>query len=281
VADILVTETLSGPERLYSPSYVQWSPIIAGAIAAAALALVLQSFAAAIGLAVSSTAPSWRDASVGLWILSGLYLVLVAIAAYGLGGYVAGRMREPFADVTDVEKETRDGTNGLLVWALATLLTAAMVGLIVPAVSRIAAPSPVATAPSASSSGENLIAFDLDHLFRGSRLAGNADLEYPRAEAARILLTAGGHEGVSDDDHAYLVRRVSEITGLAPADAQRRVDVSITSARQDIQRARHAAVLLAFCAGAAALLGAAVAWFSACRGGHHRDTGEIPMWGSR
>ncbi len=37
---------------------IQWSAIIAGAIAASALAFVLHSFAAAIGLSVSSTAPN-------------------------------------------------------------------------------------------------------------------------------------------------------------------------------------------------------------------------------
>ena len=80
------------------PPYVQWGPIIAGALAAAALASVLHAFAGAIGLAVSSTAPTWRDASIALWVLSGLYLVLVALAAYGLGGYLAGRLRARFPD---------------------------------------------------------------------------------------------------------------------------------------------------------------------------------------
>jgi hypothetical protein len=40
---------------------------------------VLHSFAVAIGLAVSSTAPTWRDASFALVALSGLYLVLSAL----------------------------------------------------------------------------------------------------------------------------------------------------------------------------------------------------------
>jgi hypothetical protein len=57
---------------------------------AAALALVLHGFAAAIGLSVSSTAPTWRDASVALVLLSGLYLVLAAILSYGFGGYLSG-----------------------------------------------------------------------------------------------------------------------------------------------------------------------------------------------
>src|SRR5438105_4585506 len=53
--------------------YLTWGPIVAGAIAAAALALVLHASALAIGLSVSSTAPTWRDASFALVLLSGLY----------------------------------------------------------------------------------------------------------------------------------------------------------------------------------------------------------------
>jgi hypothetical protein len=166
-----------------------------------------------------------------------------------------------------------------LVWALATLLTAAMIGWIVPATTRLAAPSSGPAGPSTSVAGENLVAFDLDRLFRGARLQAAAEMEYPRAEAARILLTSTGHNGVSNDDRTYLVRRVSEVTGLPAPEAQNRVSATIDSAKQNIQRARHAAVVLAFCAGAAALIGAAVAWFTAELGGRHRDTGGIPMWG--
>src|SRR5262245_58337992 len=92
---------------------VNWPAIIAGAIAAAALALVLHTFAAAIGLAVSSTAPTWRDGSVALWILSGVYLILVALASYGLGGYVAGWVRS-WSEGGDDASDTTDGIHGLL-----------------------------------------------------------------------------------------------------------------------------------------------------------------------
>lgn len=257
---------------------MQWGPIVAGAFAAAALALVLDTFAVAVGLGVSSTAPTWRDSSAALWLLSGVYLVVVALAAYSLGGYIAGRMRDRLAEGGEADRETRDGVHGLLVWALATLLTVLMLGLLVPAAARVAAPSSGAAGPATSVAGENLIAFDLDRLFRGARNASGADMEYPRAEAARILLTSAGHEGVSSDDRTYLVRRVSEMTGLGAGEAQRRVDQTIESAQQNIQRARHASVVLAFSAGAAALIGAVAGWFSAALGGKHRDTGGIPMW---
>jgi len=278
MATVIEGATTSAARRF---PYVQWGPLIGGAFAAAALGLVLEVFAAGVGLAVSSTAPTWRDSSAALWFLSGVYLIVVACAAYGLGGYVAGRTRDRLIEGGVTDREVRDGTHGLLVWALGTLLTAAMIGFVVPATTRLAAPSSASAGGSSTSiAGENLIAFDLDRLFRGARLQATSEIEYPRAEAARILLTSSGHDGVSNDDRAYLVRRVSEVTGLSATEAQNRVTATIESAKQDIQRARHAAVLLAFFAGAAALIGAAVAWFAAELGGKHRDTGGVPMWGS-
>src|SRR3954468_20409006 len=111
------------PALLLVPS-ISWAAVIAGAVIAAATALALHAFGGAIGLAVSSPAPTWRDASFGLIFLSGVYLVLVALAAYGLGGYVAGRLRVASSALNRDEIEFRDGVHGLLVWACATLLTA-------------------------------------------------------------------------------------------------------------------------------------------------------------
>jgi hypothetical protein len=70
-----------------------WGAIIGGSIAAAALALVLNGFGLALGLSISSASPTWRDTSFALVLLSGLYLVLVALASYALGGYVAAIAR--------------------------------------------------------------------------------------------------------------------------------------------------------------------------------------------
>jgi hypothetical protein len=259
--------------------YVQWGPIFAGALAAAALALVLHSFAGAVGISVSSTAPTWRDASTALVLLSGVYLILVALASYGLGGYVAGRARMPLGAGTPDEIEFRDGAHGLMVWAVATLLTALLAFGAVQSLTRLAAPSGGQAGASTSVGGENLIAYDLDRLFRGDRPPAES-YEQMRAEAGRILLTAAGHRGVVADDRAYLVRLVAARTGLAPADAERRVDEVIARARDNIRRARRSAVILGFMAGAAALLGAAAAWFAAGMGGRHRDGAIAPsmLW---
>src|SRR5687767_4452322 len=113
-----MADTFERPAPLFTVPYVQWGPVFAGAVSAAALATVLHAFAGAVGLAVGSTAPTWRDASTGLWILSGVYLILVALASYGLGGYIAGLLRERLATTARADEiELRDNVHGLLVWA--------------------------------------------------------------------------------------------------------------------------------------------------------------------
>jgi hypothetical protein len=137
--------------------YPEWGPVI-GAIAAAALAFVLHSFAFAIGLSVSSAAPTWRDALFALVALSGLYIILAALVSYGLGGYLAGLMRARLSSREDAD--LRDGIQGLLAWALATLLTAVIGLATVQALTHLGAPSGGQTGPSASIAGENVIAYD-------------------------------------------------------------------------------------------------------------------------
>jgi hypothetical protein len=264
----------AGPASLIERiRYLEWSPVVAGAIAAAALALVLQAFALAIGLSVSSTAPTWRDASFALVLLSGLYLVLAALASYGLGGYLAGLMRARLTSREDAD--LRDGLHGLLVWALATLLAAAIGLATAQSLTRLAAPSGGQAGSSTSVAGENLIAYDLDRLFRAERRP-NGDLDYARAEAARILLTASSHRGLQPEDRAYLIRLTAAYTGLAQPDAERRVDEAIAHAKENISRARRSAVILAFMTGAAAMVGAAACWFAACAGGRVRDGEVLP-----
>ena len=70
------------------------------------------------------------------------------------------------------------------------------------------------------------------------------------------------------------------MTGLAPPDAERRVDDVTARAKENISRARHTAVILGFMVGAAALIGAIAAWYAACAGGRLRDgrEGLHPLW---
>jgi len=257
---------------------LDWTPVVAGTFAAAALAFVLHSFAIALGLSMSSTAPTWRDTSSALVLLSGLYLLVVALVSYGLGGYVAARLRARFVGAPVEDVEFRDGMHGLIVWALATLLTGALALATLEAAPRLTATSGANAGAATSVAGEAIIAFDLDRLFRGERRPA-ADMTYIRSEAARILLTTSSHGGMSGADRAYLVQLVAATTGLAPADADRRVTEVAGQAKVNIDRARHTGVVLGFMLGAAALVGAVAAWFAATAGGRHRDGREpVPSY---
>jgi hypothetical protein len=270
----MIAETdVSGPLET-EPRSLQWTPVIAGALAATALSLILVTFAAAVGLGVSSTAPTWRDASWALWLLSGFYLILQAIVSFAFGAYIAGRLRRPLVAGPSDQVETRDGIHGLTVWAVAVVLGAIVAAFV--AAAAVNRPSP-ATAANASTA-EPILSYELDRLFRSPRRPPNVDLRSERAEAGRILLTSSGHDGVSTDDRTYLVQMVAAATGLAPADAERRVDNGIANARTALNRSRRSTIILAFSLATALLLGAVAAWAAACAGGRHRDGAPLPEW---
>jgi hypothetical protein len=253
--------------------YLQWTPVVAGALAATALSLILVTFGAAVGLGVSSTSPSWRDASAALWILSGIYLILQAVLSFGFGGYIAGRLRKSRAAAPNDDVENRDGLHGLAVWSLAVVLGSVLLALA--GASAIGRSSP---STSNASAAEPVLSYELDRLYRAPRRPPNVDLSSERAEAGRILLTASGYNGVSTDDRAYLIQQVGATTGLAPADAERRVDNVIANSKVSLSHSRRSTIILAFSLATALLLGAVAAWAAACAGGRHRDGAPLPEW---
>lgn len=245
-------------------SYLHWGPIIAGAVAASASSFVLISFATAIGLALVSPSPTWRDTSVALTALTGLWLLLVALGSFGLGGYIAGRVRSTWATNPD-EVEFRDGLHGLLVWALAIVL-GAVLGLMT-ALSYAALGS--STAQRASQGEPAFLAYEVDRLFRSDRRPNAPDPEL-RGEAGRVLMTGASRE-LANDDRAYLVRLVTARTGLEAPEADRRVGEILNETKQAARRARAASIIIGFMTAASLALGAASAWFAAGVGGRHRD----------
>jgi hypothetical protein len=265
-----------GVPALDPPSrYANWTPIILGALIATALSSILLAFGATIGLGVTSAAPTWRDASASLAILSGLYLIIQAAISFGVGGYIAGRARTAAAASDSAEIEHRDGLHGLAAWALAVVLgtlLAALVGSA--ALTRLNANLPAVR----TSAAEPLLSYEIDRLFRPARRAANVDLTQERAEAGRILLTSSSHSGMSSEDRAYLVQLVVATTGLTGPDAERRVDTAILNSQTAIARTRRSSVILAFSVAAALLLGAVVSWAAAAAGGHHRDGAPMPRW---
>lgn len=106
------------------------------------------------------------------------------------------------------------------------------------------------------------------------------DIAITRAEVGRILLTASSHRGITQDDRIYLVHPVTAQTGVATGEARARVNDVVARAKQNLDRARHVALLIGFMAGAAALIGAAAAWYAAIAAGRHREgvSAVHPFW---
>jgi hypothetical protein len=103
---------------------VSWGAIAAGAVGAAALALLLIAFGAGLGL--SAVSP-WSDSGVSASTFktgTGIYLVIVAVMSSAVGGYLAARLRSKWVGAHSHEVFFRDTAHGFIAWAFATLLSA-------------------------------------------------------------------------------------------------------------------------------------------------------------
>ena len=252
---------------------LDWTPIVVGGLVAAAASSILIAFGATLGLGVASAAPTWRDASVALWVLSGLFLILQSLISFGCGGYLAGRIRTPYEGSEVENVEQWDGFHGIAAWALAVVL-----GLFLTAFVAMSANRPSTFSAPASATEPSGLSYEIDTLFRAARRPPNVDLAPARAEAGRILLTASSHNGLSPEDRTYLTQMVTASTGLAGPEAERRVDTVIANSRKAISRARASSIILAFSIAAALLFGAVAAWAGAEAGGRHRDGMPLEGW---
>jgi hypothetical protein len=254
------------------PAFFQWSSIFGGALVAAGCFFVTTAFATAVGLAVSSASPTWRDTSVGLVVLSGAWIVLTAIGSFALGGYIAGRTRLTWQTNAD-DIHFRDGIYGLIVWALAIVLGVALAWASASTVTPI---KPAATTSETAGSTEPaFLTYEIDRLLRSDARPA-ADDPGLRAEAGRILQRGVGRNDLSTDDRDYLVRMVQARAGLAPPDAQQRVQRVVTESKDAARQARKSAIIIGFTLAAALAAAAAAAWGAAIIGGRHRDQNITP-----
>jgi amino acid transporter len=265
---------VSGVGERPLPSLVDWPAVFAGAVIAAGISATLLAFGSAIGLSVVSTAPTWRDTTPWFWLISGLFLLLTALASFGFGGYVAGRLRHRLGLSDATEMHFRDGIHGLVTWGLAIVFTAILAAVAATSIARSSTGSDV----TQSIVGENLIASELDNLFRTDHRIDTQDLAYRRSEAARVLLKSSSHDGISGDDQDYLTAMIAGITSVSVVEAHDRVQRAIAQSKDAIHRARQASVLEAFMIAAALLLGAAAAWMSSVEGGLDRENGRVFVW---
>ena len=195
-----------------SESAVSWGAILAGAVAAAALSLIL--LILGVGLGLSSVSPwSFEGVSKETFGWSSIiWLTFTALAASGLGGYLAGRLRTKWTQLHGDETYFRDTAHGFVSWAVATLLTAGLltsaIGGVLGAGAKVAgatagaaattAGAAVAGAGSAAASApESDLNYWVDSLFRSATTAGP-----DAAGAPPVAPAAGAAPGTSPMDPA-------------------------------------------------------------------------------
>jgi hypothetical protein len=269
-------------------SGVSWGAITAGAIAAAAVTLLLLALGAGLGLASASP---WADSGVSATtfkIGAGAYLCCVAVIASAVGGYLAARLRTRWFGFHSNEVYFRDTAHGFLSWALATLLTASVLGAATTRVLSGAAAGAGAAAGQAAQ-GVNPADISVDRLFRNDATAPAAgttptatspNADAARAEVSRLWTTSFRSGGdLNAADRTYVARLVAARTGMSEAEAEKRVNEVVTEAKAAAETARKAGMQFSFWLTASLLLGAFAASLAAVEGGQLRDgtwEGRVP-----
>jgi len=260
---------------------VQWGAVILGALGATAISMVLLTFGAGIGLSATSAQPYAGASAKAIAVISALYVAIVLVGSFGLGGYVTGRMRSLSAPEDIAESDFRDGAHGFAVWALAIVLggvvaassaggalklavqatTAAGVATAAGAASnpdvtqrfsmtptdyaidRLMAPSPAASAPAAAPvpAANTGIPAPAPAMAAAPTPAPSSSRADLNAPMGRIFASTLKSGQLDARDRTTLTAMVMQQTGLPQADAEKRVDESYADLKTAEQKARDAA----------------------------------------
>ena len=253
-------------------SGVSWGAIVAGAVAAAALSLILLMLG--IGLGLSSVSP-WSQQGIGasaFGLSTILWLTFTQLAASGMGGYLAGRLRTKWIAIHTDEVYFRDTAHGFLAWATASLATATLltsvIGSIVNGAASLAASvatTATATAVGGAAAGSGManstadggpMGYFVESLFRAppspasnsaatlsatSENASGKTLETAVPETTRIFSTGIQKGALPDDDVRYVGQVVAQRTGVGQVEAEKRVRETFARLQANLREAEVAA----------------------------------------
>lgn len=299
----------SKPSRAYVPtgaparespvSATAWPAVIGGALVAVAVTIFLLALGSGMGFAAVSP---WggNPSAVSFGIMAGIWLIIVQWISAGLGGYLTGRLRTKWTDAHTHEVVFRDTANGLLTWALATVIVAAFtVSAGKSALSGATQAAATAVSGAASGAGEAARgaaqgalqpgqageagqagpgSYLMDQLFRPAQPSAQAEGPAPLAEAAGIIAHGLAEGSLAPADRTYLAQLVAARTGLSQPDAEKRIDevmakakAAADTAKEAADEARKAASAFGFFTALSMLIGAFIAAVAAALGGRQRD----------
>jgi hypothetical protein len=279
-------------------SAVSWGAIVAGAATAAALSLILLILGTGLGL---SSASPWAHHGVGsasFGVSTILWVTLTQIAASGMGGYLAGRLRTRWLGVHTDEVYFRDTAHGFLAWAVASLATAALLTSVIGSIVSGGVQVGVDAAKPGSDNGP--ISYFVDSLFRKDMksaataasdtstkravvgIAPEQATAAPLSEVTRIFMHTIPNEVLPVEDVRYVGQVVARHTGLTQQVAEKRVSATYARVQAYLRTVENAAKDAAEKVGKASayaalwlfislLIGAFVASLAATYGGRCRD----------
>jgi hypothetical protein len=278
---VMVGEDGSGSE-----SAVSWAATIAGAVAAAAITLLLVALGSGIGLSSVSAWSSANPTASTFTLLTAVWLIIVQWLSSATGGYMAGRLRKKWTGLRNDEVFFRDTAHGFLAWALASVLVAALASSAVSsaistsarAISSVGGGAVSGAAQAAGTSQPDPSGYFIDALFRKDQPDPSGPPQDARMEANRIIAKAAYNGSLEPSDRTYLAKLVAARTGISQQDAEKRIDdiaaqikASEDKAKQAADVARKASASASFFLFFSMLIGAFIASAAGALGGRLRD----------
>lgn len=257
---------------LSNPSAVSWGAIFAGAAATASLALMLLMLGAGLGL--TSVSP-WENKGLDagtVGIVAIVWMAFTQIAASGMGGYIAGRLRTKWVDTKIDEIYFRDTAHGFLTWAVALIVSAVLltttIGAIVgggaKVVGSVAGGAAATTVAGLSSMDKEASVSDsstnyfIRSLFRTDDRAttetNSQAMDTPVTtgqpaprqdvfpeqvkEVTGIFAHAISSGTLPSEDRQYVARLISQRTGISQQEAEQRVQTGYDKAQAAIKETK-------------------------------------------
>lgn len=282
-------------------SAVSWGAIFAGAVGAASLAMILLMLG--VGLGLSSVSPYGNQGvnagTIGVATIA--WLIFTQIAASGMGGYLAGRLRSKWVDTHSNEIYFRDTAHGFLAWAVAALISAILltstigsiigggakaVGSMAGSASSLSINSMLDESNGSSKSYDSSMSYFVNSLFRANPSQGSAQpnrvTPAQLGEVTGIFINSISTGSLADNDLQYVAQLISQNTGITQQEAEQRVkdiyakvqskvqetkDIAKQAADKALKTSSH----LALWTFISLLVGAFIASLCATFGGRQRD----------
>ena len=242
---------------------------------------------AGVGLGSISPLSASHGAVATFSTLAAAWFVAVQLFAFGLGGYLAGRLREPWSNTHVDEAHFRDTAHGLLVWAVGGVISALLIAGVVSSTARgvahatASADGDIGAAARQATGKDDAAPYFTDMLFRSDHQT-TSDENASRAEIGRIFAKTMKSGDLPAADKTYAAQVVAAAAGLSQADAEKRIgdffDRAKASAAQAADAVRTTAdaapvtdVYVALWGFVALLVGTFSASFMALVGGRHRE----------